>query len=176
MKNRQDLIKRIAKGSVVAELGVFKGVFAEDIINICQPKEAYLVDLFSGNIMSGDVNGENIEYHEGGNLKKLVQQKFKNHSEVFVQQGCSVKFLEEIPDNFFDFIYIDSSHLYDQTKRELDLGFLKVKAGGVIAGHDYHTSADGVIRAVDEFCELHSLDLELTTEDKIPSFFIRLKK
>lgn len=55
------------------------------------------------------------------------------------------------PDNLFDFVFIDSSHTYEQTKAEIRLWWRKVKDGGILAGHDYN-DGDGkdVKRAVDE--------------------------
>ncbi len=53
------------------------------------------------------------------------------------------------PDGLFDFVFIDSSHTYEQTKAEIRLWWRKVKDGGLLAGHDYHT-CEQVRRAVDE--------------------------
>ena len=42
-----------------------------------------------------------------------------------------------VPAHSVDFIYIDSSHLYDVTKKELKAFWRLLKRGGVLAGHDY---------------------------------------
>lgn len=55
----------------------------------------------------------------------------------------------EFPDNYFDFIYLDSGHTYELTKAEIRLWIRKVKDGGILAGHDYHGHEE-VKRAVDE--------------------------
>jgi len=54
-------------------------------------------------------------------------------------------------DNSLDFVFIDASHDYINVKKDIEVWFPKVKIGGIIAGHDYNTSIDGVKRAVDEF-------------------------
>lgn len=50
----------------------------------------------------------------------------------------------------YDLIYIDGNHSYEYCKRDIELYKPLVKAGGVLAGHDYHPRFDGVIRAVKE--------------------------
>jgi hypothetical protein len=74
------------------------------------------------------------------------------------------------PDNFFDFIYIDSKHTYDQVSQELELYWPKLKSGGIFSGHDYMDGwtdpqgtyhSWGVIQAVDEFVEKKDQTLHL---------------
>lgn len=66
--------------------------------------------------------------------------------------------LERFEDGFFNWVYIDTTHTYEQTLKELKIGRRKVKPDGVIAGHDYclgDVSGGrwyGVIPAVHEFC------------------------
>lgn len=42
------------------------------------------------------------------------------------------------PDNYFNFVFLDSSHRYEQTKAEILLWQRKVIDGGILAGHDYN--------------------------------------
>lgn len=64
----------------------------------------------------------------------------------------------DFPDNYFDWIYIDTDHTYETTRDELRLYAPKMKKGGIIAGHDYvhgnwiSTFRYGVVEAVHEFC------------------------
>lgn len=53
-------------------------------------------------------------------------------------------------DHFFDFVYIDGSHLYKDVLRDNKLYRYKVKKGGFIGGHDYRKKFGGVIKAVKE--------------------------
>jgi len=62
----------------------------------------------------------------------------------------------------YDFIYVDSSHSYESTKKEITLYFPKVKKDGIIIFHDSSkyaaqwdpTGKGGVRRAIDEWLEL----------------------
>jgi len=47
-----------------------------------------------------------------------------------------------------DFIFIDASHDYASVKRDISVWLPKLKPGGTISGHDFHT--DGVKKAVFE--------------------------
>jgi len=39
-------------------------------------------------------------------------------------------------------VFIDADHSYDRALEDLRLWTPKVRAGGVVCGHDYHNSAD----------------------------------
>ena len=60
-----------------------------------------------------------------------------------------------------DFVYIDAEHSYEAMTNDLALWFPKVRAGGVIAGHDYSPEFDGVRRAVNEFASANQLKINL---------------
>ena len=45
--------------------------------------------------------------------------------------------LDQLPDESYDFIYLDGDHSYNGVKKEIPLFWKKVKKGGVLAGHDY---------------------------------------
>lgn len=78
-----------------------------------------------------------------------------------IKAGVNIEFLEmssldascKFPDNYFDFIFIDSSHTYDQTRAEIWLWYKKLKPEGILAGHDY-LAHEEVKKAVDEVVPL----------------------
>jgi len=45
--------------------------------------------------------------------------------------------LQSLPDESYDFVYLDGDHSYEGVKAEIPLYWEKVKRGGVLAGHDY---------------------------------------
>ena len=60
---------------------------------------------------------------------------------------------EIFPDGYFDCVFIDTTHTYEQTKAEIIAWEPKVRKGGLLTGHDYGSrrpSHRGVSRAVDE--------------------------
>lgn len=74
-----------------------------------------------------------------------------------IRSGANIEFMEsgsldastKFPDNYFDFIFIDSAHTYEMTKAEIRLWYRKLKDGGIMGLHDYLEHAE-VSQAVDE--------------------------
>jgi len=72
---------------------------------------------------------------------------------------ASLEAAKTYPDKSIDFIFIDASHEYEDVKADLDAWYMKLRKGGIIAGHDYFDPSDpehghkfpGVKKAVDEF-------------------------
>lgn len=67
-------------------------------------------------------------------------------------------------DDFFDMIFIDGLHTYDQVKADCNNYYSKLKTGGVFSGHDYNI-IEGVKRAVDEFADKCNKKVQFTNND-----------
>ena len=175
MKTREELLSRIPKASVCAEIGVFNGNFSQCIIDIINPRRLFLVDIFSGQMISGDKNGENVQQINLYQSYFDLFKKYLNNPNVSLYRGPSGHFLSLLPDAYLDFIYIDGDHSYNGVKIDIELAKKKVKKGGFICGHDYTSQFPGVIKAVDEFCSNYKTSFILTEDDKCPSYLITNK-
>lgn len=87
--------------------------------------------------------------------KPPVYEQFCKTMEPFaghyrVEVGQSVDIAKRFQDGSIDFVFIDAAHDYGSVKADIAAWLPKVKAGGIIAGHDYEVGHPGVIRAVDE--------------------------
>ena len=80
--------------------------------------------------------------------------------------GDQIEFLEissldastKFPDGYFNYIFLDSSHEYYQTKSEIKLWYHKLLHDGLLAGHDIFSSENpGVGQAVKELIPEHRL-------------------
>ncbi|WP_075352589.1 class I SAM-dependent methyltransferase [Algoriphagus marinus] len=169
--NREELLKKMPKSSIVAELGVDEGKFSESILNICKPKKLHLVDLWGSS-----------RYNEG--KKNDVKQKFKDQidsGQVEINLGYSTEVGGQFEDEYFDWIYIDTDHSYKTTILELEVWSKKIKPDGIIAGHDFIIGNwDGIVRygvieAVYEFCNKNAWEIVYITMelDSHPSFAIK---
>ncbi len=108
-------------------------------------------------------------------IYKDVKGRFSKFPYVILNKGKSEKVLQEFPDRYFDWVYIDGNHYYDYVLKDLQICFLKVKDGGIIAGDDYTWGAkDGfpVKKAVQEFISKNGLNDKLTIIDS--QFIIEL--
>ncbi|GAF72188.1 unnamed protein product [marine sediment metagenome] len=55
------------------------------------------------------------------------------------------------PDGYFDLVFLDADHHYDDVLRNIQEWLPKVRKDGVLSGHDYGERFEGVKRAVDEY-------------------------
>ncbi|NDC63997.1 MAG: class I SAM-dependent methyltransferase [Planctomycetia bacterium] len=147
LPNRGALLEALPKGGIVAELGVAEGDFSEQILRRVKPARLHLVDAWDSD-----------RYLPGYDR---VRERFAAEiasGQVAVHRGYSTDVVSRFDDASFDFIYIDTTHMYDLTLDELRLAAAKVKPDGCIGGHDF-TAGDlirplmyGVIQAVNQFC------------------------
>lgn len=72
-------------------------------------------------------------------------------SNVTLIEGYSEDVFNKIPDDI-DFMFIDGDHSYEGVKRDCDNYLPKLKSGSMVSFHDYHSSFEGVKKAVDEAC------------------------
>jgi hypothetical protein len=169
----------IQPGSIVCEVGVFLGDFANDLLKT-KPSKLVLIDTWDGIHGSADVNGNNWVNVNLSEVYEHIQTTTKSIPAVELRRGMSFEILETYPDNYFDAIYIDADHSYDGCKRDLELSMKKIKPGGVIMGHDYEINfakakfvyVFGVKHAVDELCYKYNLEISAKGLDGYVSYAI----
>lgn len=170
--SRADLIKLIPTGSTVAEIGVFKGEFSDEILTACSPKKLLLVDIWTGKFGSGDKDGKNhVEIPNMADAYLDLCQKHQFSTVVNMIRCDSATFFRRWAKNSIDAVYIDADHSYDAVFFDLAGSLEVLKPSGFLMGHDYHGD---VRRAVDDFCAYHNLHVSAIANDGCPSFLIRL--
>lgn len=173
-ETRNDLIKSLPKKMKIAEVGVFKGEFSKFLFENLNPDELFLIDIFEGNMGSGDKDGNNMVFTLLENEYNFLLKYFEKNKNVHLLKGFSKNVLDSFEDNFLDLVYIDASHEYSDVKSDLDISFKKVKNNGYICGHDYNESRfPGVYRAVGDFCDENKLEIVSLTNDGCPTFCIK---
>lgn len=81
-----------------------------------------------------------------------VCKEFDDRIGIEMYDHQSLKVLPNFPDDYFDFVFLDGDHSYENVIEELKAVYPKVKRGGYILGHDYRIAvADRVVKAVNEF-------------------------
>ena len=115
--DRIELLKTLPKGKVWAEVGTFKGEFARQIIDICEPGKLDLMDLTFdlveklGYVRESDV----VTFYRGESSSSLLRQ----------------------PDKKYDIIYIDAGHDLIDVARDADAAMKKLKDDGMLIFNDY---------------------------------------
>jgi len=160
---REDFLNFLPKHSIGAEIGVFKGEFSEKILMVVKPKKLHLIDGWHkiyGEYypwISFDTNMRVLKTTEAYNQTIKVLEKYNAKKICKVHVEDDLVCLRKINDNYFDWVYLDSSHEYEHTISELELLKDKVKDTGIILGHDWRPSPEHyhheVYKAVNEFCE-----------------------
>lgn len=153
--------KHLPLTPIVVEIGCYRGDFSQMLLEILNPHALYLIDAFEKGGMEYTEELNNIQ-SAYSNLADFdfITERFKHKKNIFIEKKFSYKAVNEFYDNTFDLIYHDSSHLYEDIKRDLNDWLPKVKLNGIVAGHDCIEFANfGVIEAVDEFCNEHNFEM-----------------
>ncbi len=140
--NRNELLNHVPTGGVCAEIGIDQCIYSERILNVTKPKQFHLFDIDPKAIAIG--------------AKKF--EPLINKEAVVLHEGDSSKMIAQMPDDFFDWVYVDGLHTYEGCKNDLEVVRTKMKDNGLILINDYVYFAPsdfwkyGVIEATNEFC------------------------
>jgi hypothetical protein len=135
------------KDMIVVEIGVDRGYNAKSLLENLDIKMLYCVDPYA-EPKYPKFSMARTGSDEAFKQAKKELRKFKDKV-TFIRKS-SLYAADEVPDEL-DFVYIDGLHNYDMVNQELKIYYLKLKKGGVIAGHDYFGDFIGVTEAVIEF-------------------------
>ena len=134
MKSRNDLpafFKQLGFKKGV-EVGVFRGEFLKRFIDT--GLEMTGVDPWTDEDMN-TVKGKREPAEE-------TYQRVKDSNCKLIRK-TSQEAVKDFADNSLDFVYIDANHSFGHVAMDLMIWHDKVKVGGIISGHDYHTDIEG---------------------------------
>jgi hypothetical protein len=147
VESRLKMLEYLPKNSVVAEVGTQYGHFAEQIMAIAKPKKLHLIE-YNLDLFKAEISKKQII---------RVQEGIENGT-VELHEGDSSTILSSFPDEYFDWIYIDADHGYQGVCKDIQQGYTKIKAAGMMVFNDYtnwsvcEVMPYGVAKAVNEFC------------------------
>lgn len=177
---RIEMVKSLLLPNMVgAEIGVLNGDFAEELHKL-NPYKLHLVDFWSGEVLSGDVDGNNPQVWNLDECYRTVQKKLDTFPNVMLHRCSSTEFLSNTRDEMFDYIYLDTTHGYEDTLQEIQYAWPKIKQGGYLMGHDFSLTYKcnsswyfGVDRAVYKFCADNGKKIYALACDGCMSFAIK---
>jgi hypothetical protein len=162
LAGRREFLKILPRNSIGAEIGVFRGQWTRAILDVVAPKELHLIDGWWA--IFGEFFPWPLEHTGGAPLRtrtayedarRVAAEHEGGRAAVFHVED-DVECLRGFEDGYFDWVYLDTTHEYAHTVRELDALRCKIKRGGLITGHDWQPDPShphhGVCRAVREFC------------------------
>lgn len=121
----------------MAELGVFRGEFAEHMLRGAAAVERYyMVDpwrhLAGWNKPANKSDAEFVGIQEEA-LRRTAFAREK----ISVLRGRTVDVIDRIPDGALDFAYVDGDHTLKGITQDLIGVYPKIRPGGYIAGDDF---------------------------------------
>ncbi len=183
-ETRNEMVRAlIPHGSVICEIGVFKGAFAHELHKL-RPKHLFLCDPWDNGLSySGDHDGQNVNIYHASSLYDHVVALFSQDATVSIHRERSAIFIEKLADASLNAAYVDGDHSYQAVKSDLHGLYPKIKKGGFLMGHDYEFNPNKapydlepmileVTRAVNEFCQEKNLSIFAKTNDGCASFAI----
>ena len=184
-ETRNEMVRElIPLGSVICEIGVFKGDFAHELHKL-GPKHLFLCDPWNNGLSySRDHDGQNGNIYHASSLYEHVLALFAQEFNVSIHREKSETFIPKLAAASLDAAYVDGDHSYQAVKADLHALYPKIKKGGFLMGHDYEFNPNKaphdlepmtleVARAVNEFCQERNLKICAKTNDGCASFAIR---
>jgi hypothetical protein len=163
------LARHVPPGGVGAEIGVHKGYFTRRLLDGLDPEQLHLIDpwYLIGREWNWGLPDRSTVNALCGILHSYTDDLVSGR--VALHIGWDLEILERFPDATFDWVYLDTTHSYQQTLDELRVLGRKVKPDGVIAGDDWRSDPDhhhhGVCRAVRVFLEEAPYELVYDSDD-----------
>jgi hypothetical protein len=190
VKSREEFLLEVKTllpdNPICIELGVEKGHFSHLILQHLNPGKLYLVDPWevgydknADKTYDATINHLPTAYSTEDDYRQVFGRFYPNikKNQVIMRPDYSYNVVDDFKDDYFDFVYIDSCHLYEAVKADLSSFLPKLKLGGVMAGHDYVKYSNfGVIQAVDEFCAEYGYEMIVLNDNQYDSFDWALMK
>lgn len=166
-----------------AEIGVLKGEFSKHLLTEWQGTKLYLIDTWRTLKKYDDISNKNKEM-QIDNYKVTLENIYEFGDRATIIREYSTKAAIFFPDNFFDFVFLDARHDFENVSMDLFAWFPKVKSNGYLMGHDY---LDCIIKeenflqttfevksAVDIFAFSKNLEVNVINEYMYPSWYIKV--
>lgn len=155
-----DLVARLGPAPTGAEVGVFRGQFAQALLNLHGGMYLLMVDSWVGH-----------EQPRHGRTQEALIDEAKHRTEFAedrreIIRMDSLTAAATIEDASLDFVFVDADHSYEGALADIQAWAPKVKPGGMLSGHDYDDRwtterGYGVVQAVDEEVGRNGWTLEL---------------
>lgn len=143
------------------EIGCYAGVNAEYLLSNLPQLTLHGVDPYTPYV---DWNGA-LTCASNDSAESQAMSRFSKYPDRFtLHKITSDDAFNLFPDDYFDFIFIDGLHTYEQVMIDCINYYPKIKTGGLFSGHDFNVIA-GVNKAVKEFANMNNKTILQTQND-----------
>jgi hypothetical protein len=127
------------KNPNIVEIGVALGDFSRFLIEEAQPNTFAAVDLFDLHQTETIWGMSTKDLFKGGSQIDFYKSKIASFYEgdLVIEQGFSAEATLRLQDNFYDIVYIDAGHDYENVKKDALAGLQKIRRGGFMIFNDY---------------------------------------
>ena len=138
-----------------AEIGVWSGGHAQEMLDGLNIKKLYLVDPY----ISYQTADRTAPLEEMVPVKKEAEERLSKYNDRIAWLiKTSAEGSKDFKDNSLDFVYIDGCHRYRFAFQDISLWTPKVKVGGLVGGHDWPTQP--IREAVEDYCQDNGIKFE----------------
>jgi len=130
MSDVKSIIHLVEEGTVVCEIGIRSGDSSREFLK--KGCFVHMVDPWEGYEEYPDSYVYNFE--EDYRLTLEMVKEFPDQYKIYRKKSEQVN--NDVPSDL-GFVYIDGNHAYEYVKRDIENYWLKIKAGGWMAGDDF---------------------------------------
>jgi len=144
----------VPNNGIVVEIGSWMGGSSEQLVKgilkyLVYKVAFYCIDPFDEEYFKKTPGLQKKLKKYPVNVLEAFQERMKPYEEDYILlRDYSENAVNIFRYDTIDFLFIDGNHDYEFIKKDIDLYWPKIKAGGVMCGHDY--GKYGVKKAVDE--------------------------
>ena len=158
------------QGSVIAEVGVYRGGFSRQIYDNCFPSKLYCIDAWEQypDYEKDSLCHTNQDDNWQATKNEMADGITAGRVEVIRGRSDAVAAAWTTP---MDALFLDSIHVYKYVISDLRAWSKHIKPGGVIGCHDFTERPAalamdfGVVKAVNEFCAEAGWEIIATTDE-----------
>jgi hypothetical protein len=146
------------------EVGCKEGRTTEFLLQQCPGLTVHAIDPWAP--MPEHAGREGGETYEDWDFEAIAAEFWRRvgpyKDRVIHHRATSLDVASRMEPALADLVFIDAAHDYDNVRQDIRAWWPVVRAGGVLAGHDYQHKFPGVMRAVAD--EFNLLDVSVTAD------------
>lgn len=138
--------------TVMAEVGVYAGASTEIFLTSGRVRTVVAIDAWQDYADADRMAARPFAWQDVRDTFDVLAERWNTvrPDSVLTYPHASPQAAGAFPDGWFDFIYLDACHTYAAVRADLAAWLPKIKAGGLIGGHDHIAAFPGVAQAVAE--------------------------